>query len=366
MDHYNKYALEDFVLDAKFQEWAKNPTNENSQIWEEYIALNPSQANEIRDARYLLSSVYSRFQAHISDEEIEGEIEALVSQIRLGQPEKTAATPSHFLNSRLLVRLVAASVLLAMAWATWFLLNRDSGQKLYTSLDNGKMTVTENTSENARTILLEDGTEITLEPGSKLQTPETFQKDKREVFLTGEAFFKVKKDAKRPFLVYSDKLTTRVLGTSFRIKAIKNSDKEVVEVREGKVSVFKNEDFDDSGMSRESQGILLTANQKVTLVVNENQMVKTLSDLPEVVPGKSEILKSNYVNAPVTRVLKDLHEAYQIDVVFDEELLSDCPLTVAFTDQSLQEKLAIICEAIEAKYEILDGHVMIYGKNCKE
>ncbi len=369
MDKYKAYVVEDFVLDADFQNWVRYPTAEKDGIWANYKAANPDQADDIQRARLLLGSVYARFEADISDEEIEEEISAMVMKIRQGQQEAASIDPGQLSTVRPFVKwLAAASVILVVSWLGWQFLKDTSPGNIQGIMENSrsKMIVRQNATTANQTLLLEDGTTVELGPDSELRTPEAFGEATREVYLTGEAFFKVSRDVKRPFLVYSENLITRVLGTSFIIRAIKSKPEEVVEVKEGKVSVFKKEDFRKAATNGESHGLLVTSNQKVTLEIRDSRLVKTLSDAPEVVPGKSGLIRSGYVNTPVSQVLKELKEAYQIDIVFDEELLSGCPLTAVLTDQSLKEKLEIICEAIEAKYEILDGQVMIYGKSCNE
>ena len=53
---------------------------------------------------------------------------------------------------------------------------------------------------------------LLLEPKSELRYDSDFGKEKREVFLTGEAFFEVAKDMQKPFLIYTGKLVTKVVG----------------------------------------------------------------------------------------------------------------------------------------------------------
>ena len=66
-------------------------------------------------------------------------------------------------------------------------------------------------------VLLEDGTRVWLNADSKLVYPEQFAKDKREVSLVGEAYFEVKKDISKPFMVQADEMNIRVTGTSFNV-----------------------------------------------------------------------------------------------------------------------------------------------------
>jgi len=86
-----------------------------------------------------------------------------------------------------------------------------------------------------KTILLPDGSLVFLNSKSSISYSKDF-KNKRELKLTGEAYFEVKKNPERPFLVETEKIKTRVLGTSFNIKAYKNSQT-MVSVNTGKVEV---------------------------------------------------------------------------------------------------------------------------------
>ena len=101
--------------------------------------------------------------------------------------------------------------------------------------------VTVITGANAlRQISLPDGSAVWLNAASRLKTPVEFSGGNREVFLEeGEAFFKVKKDRKHPFIVHTSRLNVQVLGTSFNIKAYKALQFIRVTVTTGKVAVTK-------------------------------------------------------------------------------------------------------------------------------
>ncbi|WP_439581645.1 FecR family protein [Dyadobacter bucti] len=363
MNKYKDYVVEDFVLDLNFQNWVRNHSPDLDVFWENYKKANPGQQNDIHKARLLLSAVYYRYDSNISEEEIEGEISALVQQIR-SEKETVLLTANRPISRSILTWLAAAVVIIVGGLVVW--LNLRVADNNETALTDSRKTLFEkiNQSNSSQTLILEDSSIVVLEPGARLRMQPSFDTDKREVLLTGTAFFKIRKDVKRPFLVHSKMLTTRVLGTSFTVKANRGSGKEIIEVKEGKVSVYKTADFGKSNATRESYGMVVTSNQKVIFDAREGILLKALSDNPEILPGKAGRFQSGYVNTPVTKVLKDLANAYQVDIIFDEKLLADCPLTATLADQPLREKLTIICEAIEAQYEILDGKVMIYGKSC--
>jgi transmembrane sensor len=86
-------------------------------------------------------------------------------------------------------------------------------------------------------VILKDGTSVFLNSGSSVFVSSKYGESKREVKLTGEAFFKVKHNASKPFVIHSGKLQTTVLGTSFNIKAYPEDDRVKVTVASGKVKV---------------------------------------------------------------------------------------------------------------------------------
>ncbi|HMG10281.1 MAG TPA: FecR domain-containing protein [Mucilaginibacter sp.] len=93
-----------------------------------------------------------------------------------------------------------------------------------------------------KAIALPDGTIIHLNSASSIKVPIAFAGKKREVFLTeGEAFFEVKHDIEKPFLVHTGKVITQVLGTSFNIKYYRDLPELKVFVNSGKVEIHDQE-----------------------------------------------------------------------------------------------------------------------------
>lgn len=86
------------------------------------------------------------------------------------------------------------------------------------------------------TVTLSDGTVVQLNGDSKLNYPLNFpEQGQREVFLSGEAYFRVAKDASRPFIIHAAGTATRVLGTVFNLKAYQEQNGAILTVEEGKV-----------------------------------------------------------------------------------------------------------------------------------
>jgi ferric-dicitrate binding protein FerR (iron transport regulator) len=86
-------------------------------------------------------------------------------------------------------------------------------------------------------VMLPDGSHVYLNAGTRLKYPDHFSDSTREVYLEGEAFFEVAHDSLHPFIVQAGQIATRVLGTSFNVRAYTDEPDMVVGVKTGKVKV---------------------------------------------------------------------------------------------------------------------------------
>jgi transmembrane sensor len=225
-----------------------------------------------------------------------------------------------------------------------------------------------NNSDTAKKIQLEDGSSLTIYPGSKLAFPKHFEANKREVYLEGDAFFTISKNPNRPFFVYSNQIVTQVLGTSFEIRK-KNGQIEV-DVKTGRVAVYENKDHISLNKEEQkSNGVIITPNQKVTYYQQERHFVTSIVDEPKPVPGKSstEIAKVDfsYNDTPLYKVLNDLENTYELQIVLENEKIENCLFTGDLTGQSLFNKLEGICLVFHASYEIKGTKILLKGgKSC--
>jgi transmembrane sensor len=189
-------------------------------------------------------------------------------------------------------------------------------------------------------------------------------KGRREVYLDGEAFFDIRKNAVRPFYVYTGQVITKVLGTSFLVRSLSSDQTTTVIVKTGKVSVIRSDDFyAHSSSGSEAGGVILTPNQEVVYDREQHQLNKTLTDKPEqlsAVPDTALVFNGT----PVSRVFKRLQELYGIPIVYDEEVISSCSLTAALGNDSFYDKLNMICKAIGATYELIDGNIVVTAPGC--
>ena len=110
-------------------------------------------------------------------------------------------------------------------------------------LNSGQKTLAWKTVNTAfgqeASITLPDGSTVRLSPGSRLEYPEQFSGNERQVKLEGAAFFDVRKNPQQPFIVQAHQLYTKVLGTSFEVVAYANEPQSTVTLITGKVMVHR-------------------------------------------------------------------------------------------------------------------------------
>lgn len=104
-----------------------------------------------------------------------------------------------------------------------------------------------NSSDNIQMFTMEDGSEVWLNThAAVIYQSRRYHGEARELWLQGEAYFKVAKDEQRPFLVHTGHLTTTVLGTVFNIATSNMADGSIqISLLEGKVAVSKPDSFNE-------------------------------------------------------------------------------------------------------------------------
>lgn len=324
---------------------------------------NPDRREELDEARALLYVLAER-ELHMAAEELDERVQGVLAQVG-GHAQRTGVLtrPAFFRYFG-----IAASICLvgSLGWLSYQFVEKKSDNPagiagIYDRKEGN--TVRFNHTGKPVMILLEDSSVVTLAPESELIFPEKFAEETREVHLKGEAFFQISPNPDRPFLVKTRELVTRVLGTSFMVRSFEKDPDASVSVRTGRVSVYSRKEqgaeSEDKGM-----GMVLKPNQRALFDRQESRLVKMIVDAPVSV---NEMPEASLVfdEAPVRNVFKTLEKEYGIELFFNEERLSDCRLTANLSGLPMYEQLALICRIIHARYEVVDGQVVIHGEGCK-
>src|SRR5688500_18267297 len=259
---------------------------------------------------------------------------------------------------------IAASLIIAIVSMIFFVNDSSEGTRgRNTSESSLTWESFVNTTRLTQVIVLPDSSKVAIEPESKLKFSSVFNKTEREVYLEGEAFFQVTHNADVPFFVHANEVTTKVLGTSFIIKAIKSEREITVVVKTGKVSVFASPKKEEDPLAVKE--IILTPNQQITYDKEEREISKTIVKKPQAILPEEEVRRMRFEEAPVTEIFKALEKLYGVEIDFDEALFSSCRLTTVISKDDLYSRLDIICNVIGTSYTLQQDRIVIGAAGCK-
>ncbi len=203
-------------------------------------------------------------------------------------------------------------------------------------------------------ITLSDGTKVKLDAGSSIKFPDKFEDDKREVFLNGEAYFKVTSDLQTPFIVHTNQAEITVLGTKFNVRAWDQTHKVAVVVVDGKVSLRP------EGVNNNKSVVIISAGQ--ISVVDENGLllnpVYTDTELHLAWLNREYYFQS----APLGEVLNQLKRWHDIEFSLPVDSYVDNRITVNLENKPIEDILDLISLIMNFKY-VMNGNSVTFTIN---
>lgn len=242
---------------------------------------------------------------------------------------------------------IAASVLLVsgtsvFAWIYWQSLRNKPIELVEVYAGSGEM----------KEVILPDGSSVHLNAKTRFKYEKDFSGKTRQVYLEGEAFFKVTRNPEKPFIIKTAQLQTKVLGTSFNIKAYPGTEKEEVTVVTGKVNV-----------QNPQSSINLLPNQKVVYNLQNRQLSQiNVSNAHDYLAWTEGRLV--FEDASLTEIVEVLSRKYDVRIELGNVKMKKCMLNAQFKNEQLEKILEKLCLFLDASYYMKDGHVIIKGNGC--
>lgn len=306
-DYYLPFTVIDFVMDEEFQAWVLLPTPERNAYWQALSLAFPQQRKNVREARSIIEQIRITDWQRPTPDQIQQSFRQL--EARLDAPD----TPVIRLHRRLWWRAAAATVLLVgSGLATyWYGFRPLTYQTAYGQI---------------RTLTLPDQSVVCLGANTQLRLPGRWQfQSNRQVWLTGEAYFEIKKQLaaspagksnRQPFTVHTRQLDVQVLGTRF-----------TVNTHRGRTSVLL-----DEGSVRLKE----PAQTARTVVLRPGQLAqwetsrRRIAIKPAVSAPSQVVWKENTVvfrDASLFELSQRVQEVYGLTLVFDGPSWSDQTFT---------------------------------------
>ncbi|WP_394995688.1 FecR family protein [Emticicia sp.] len=334
------------------EEWLK--TNENQELFYQYLDEWESQ-----NPQYFLDTEHGFDKIKLN----------INNSINKGQNREFSEERK---NRGFSIKWIGvAAAILVFVWIGWTEISKPAKMSYENLVQNtkdetGEIYEKENTTSFPMLLTLPDESSVILQPQSRISySPKQYNKTKREVILSGEAFFEVHKNPEIPFFVYANELITKVLGTSFTIKT-NPSETEVI-VKTGRVEVIMQNDInkDEKINGKTLEGFILCANEQVKINQNgekiENPIVVKQDELLQPI----QKLSFDFDEAPATEIIEVIKNAYHTEISYNKEKLANCKLTAHLSDEPLIEKIKLICIALDATYEEIDNNFVIKSNGCK-
>lgn len=352
--------LEDFLESKRFQAWVKGERPEDKVFWEGLLSTYPERAHVYKNAVGTLL-ILAGTNEDISAEYIRDKVGNIISAIE----DSPKTVP--FRGLRLWLTAAAAVIAVGIGWYSYITFSPAKSQErafASESTDAGGWQQTENKSSRVMLVNFPDGSSVLLSRGSKIRFEKKMDHVQREVYLEGEGFFEVAKNAARPFFVYTNGLTTKVLGTSFRVRAYENEPDVTVAVRTGKVTVVPGS---IAGSSNTSKALTLLPDQEVSLLKEKEKFVyKTNGQESNHLSGKAVAPNPmfEFRFTPVARVFAELEKVYGVPIVYDQEKMRNCTLTATLTDEPFLDKVKLICLGTESTFKMSGNSIIIQSTGC--
>ena len=177
-------------------------------------------------------------------------------------------------------------------------------------------------------MMFQDGTKVYLNSDTRLRYPKKFGLGSREMKLSGEAYFKVSKDKKRPFIVHLDNLSIHVIGTSFNVQDYPDEDKITVSLDEGKICMH---------LVSEIEVPVLPGQQAVYDKKHNACQILQGGDMHYLSMWKQNIIA--FSDAPLSEVMTKLHRWYNVDFEIIGEMPQDLLITLTSEHTILENVL---------------------------
>jgi ferric-dicitrate binding protein FerR (iron transport regulator) len=218
------------------------------------------------------------------------------------------------------------------------------------ALASAATTLTKKTTEASeyKYLLLPDSTQVWLNASSTLEFPEHFKTGKREVTLSGEAYFDVRHAEEAPFIIHTGKISTTVLGTSFNIKAYPDRHHIIVSVSTGKVKVS----YDNIPLAT------LVKGQQVKVNSRQNTVEEKRIAPSEVAAWQRGNM--SYEDESLEDIIADLERLYNVKIRIDNDSIRTLKVSTSFRREiGIEQALQVLCKLTDTMLQQSDGWYVI-------
>lgn len=209
------------------------------------------------------------------------------------------------------------------------------------------------TAGNTQSVSLPDESTVILNKHSEISYTSSFGKTDRQVTLKGEAFFEIKRDTQKPFVISINNTEVEVLGTSFNVQGYDNRQEIEVIVQTGLVKFSVPEVKQEVKLAAGQKGVYSKTDKGLSSAANTD--INFLS---------WNTRKIVFMENDLRSVIETLNKTYLVNITLPADISPSCVVTVTFDHQSLESILNVLKTTLNLEYRIKGNQIEIISAGC--
>lgn len=340
---------EDFLMDDTFKQYCEGSNQKCVIFWEAWIAKNPEKHKTIATAKRL-------------HQILSGNLKPVHEQLTFLNKEISPEIKVR--KTSLSIYGIAASFFIILLAGLFYFYFQNPAEPIYVETYVSK-------KGEKKKITLADGTLVHLNSDSKIELEEGFNKKSRTVKLSGEAFFDVKNDAKRPFKVLTRWYKIVVLGTAFNVKSYANERKSEATLVSGLIRLEDNQSKGNSVIIRHGQKIIYTppavVHETSPELPAESAQVLPKLEVMNLTTFDDKVVESAWVDNDMIfsdktfLEIKPLIERwFNAEIIFHDKEVEKYIYTASFKNEDLNTVLLKLQQVKHFDFKKKGGRIIIY------
>jgi transmembrane sensor len=292
------------------------------------------------------------------------------------QPTATEYAPSR--KSRSFGTVAIVSIMAIALTYGWLLLNPIHNRQA--SLSNPSQDLAAPalnevvTANGSRTHLtLPDGTKVWLNAGSRLAYDKTYGSGRRDITLTGEAFFDVARNPQQPFIIHTPRMDLRVLGTSFNVKSYTADRTTEATLIRGSIAISIKNRPNETIILKPNQKLIVTSDQAKLLSLHPGQSRLAMDSTaqisirpPSYEQNTGAMIETSWVDNKFIfqdedfgTLSKDLERWYGVSIRLTDPAQADWRFTGNFEKENIRQALDALKLTARFNYIIQENQIQI-------
>lgn len=362
--HQPYLTIKDLLKDESFINFCRRQNERDIKHWEQFIIENPDKKPLIEEAVHEYTLLFTA----LANADLEEQMQKLRFKMEDADTAPVVSLHGSGKNFFRRFRLTISAAAVILIVAGYFFWNRPTEA-------TATVKETEYVSKHGerKSFQLPDGTQVSLNAGSTIIVSDTYGQSTREIYLKGEAFFEVQQNKQVPFIVHTNDMDVKALGTAFNVRSY-NGEKTETSLLHGLVEVTLKKDNNrkvllhpDEKISWSTAGKATTAVPKISPPANleaiDQPVVKPVKKLDD--GSVKEVAwienKLAFDDDSFEDIVPQLARWYNVEIVFDTDEVKQYHFTATFKKEKLDQVLNILRTSRSFKYRN-DGKVIVITK----